>query len=80
MCARALLLYSDASRTLKHRRVKHYGYEFMYGINNVDPGKPLKQGIPEECQKHLGRFLDRGIIPHLPDQLTVNQYAPGQGE
>ncbi|XP_053399795.1 alkylated DNA repair protein alkB homolog 8-like isoform X2 [Mercenaria mercenaria] len=64
---------------LKHRRVKHYGYEFKYDINNVDPDDPLPDGIPDVYKPMLDRLLDNGVIKYYPDQLTVNQYQPGQG-
>lgn len=31
-------------KSLKHRRVKHFGYEFHYENNNVDKNKPLLGG------------------------------------
>ncbi|XP_076446185.1 tRNA (carboxymethyluridine(34)-5-O)-methyltransferase ALKBH8-like [Babylonia areolata] len=70
---------SDTGGSLKHRDVKHYGYEFKYGINNVDPNEPLPEGIPEQCHNFLQRALDMKIVGHFPDQLTVNRYLPGQG-
>ncbi|PVD34929.1 hypothetical protein C0Q70_06210 [Pomacea canaliculata] len=69
----------DAGSSLKHRQVKHYGYEFNYEINNVDPRKPLKEGIPEICHEFLKQALDSKLIACMPDQLTVNQYLAGQG-
>lgn len=33
-----------AQKALKHRRVRHYGYEFRYDNNNVDKDKPLAAG------------------------------------
>ena len=68
-----------AQKTLKHRKVKHYGYEFIYGQNNVDPNSPLKDGIPEVCGPLIERLYQTGYIHHIPDQLTVNCYEPGQG-
>jgi hypothetical protein len=32
-------------KVLKHRRVKHFGYEFRYDNNNVDKDKPLPGGM-----------------------------------
>ncbi|NXX77652.1 ALKB8 protein, partial [Urocolius indicus] len=69
----------NAQKTLKHRRVKHFGYEFCYDNNNVDKDKPLPGGIPEICDVFLEKCLKQGYIKHKPDQLTVNQYEPGQG-
>ncbi|XP_056122184.1 alkylated DNA repair protein alkB homolog 8 [Rhinichthys klamathensis goyatoka] len=74
--------YTDdvtVQKALKHRRVKHYGYEFRYDNNNVDKDKPLPGGLPAECDALLQRCLDDGHISVLPDQLTVNQYQSGQG-
>ena len=65
--------------SLKHREVKHFGYEFKYSINNVDPNEPLPEGIPEQCHQLLQEAVDRKIVSHFPDQLTVNRYKPGQG-
>jgi len=71
---------SANSQILKHRRVKHYGYEFIYGINNVDRDKPLNEGIPITCEELLTELVNSHHISCRPDQLTVNQYLPGQGE
>ncbi|XP_071411017.1 tRNA (carboxymethyluridine(34)-5-O)-methyltransferase ALKBH8 isoform X3 [Pithys albifrons albifrons] len=69
----------NAQKTLKHRRVKHFGYEFRYDNNNVDKNKPLPGGLPEICNQFLEKCLKQGYIKHKPDQLTINQYEPGQG-
>ncbi|XP_063300987.1 alkylated DNA repair protein alkB homolog 8 isoform X1 [Pelobates fuscus] len=66
-------------KSLKHRRVKHYGYEFRYDNNNVDKDQPLPGGLPGFCTSVVERCLQQGLIKHKPDQLTVNQYEPGQG-
>ncbi|XP_035479485.2 alkylated DNA repair protein alkB homolog 8 [Scophthalmus maximus] len=68
-----------AQKALKHRRVKHYGFEFRYDNNNVDKDKPLTAGLPEECLPVLERCVRDGHINIMPDQLTVNQYESGQG-
>lgn len=62
--------------------MKHFGYEFLYGTNNVDASKPLSLKIPLECEVLWPRV--RSKVPQLksishPDQLTVNIYQPGQG-
>ncbi|XP_053668332.1 alkylated DNA repair protein alkB homolog 8 [Anopheles marshallii] len=69
------------SKTLKHRKVKHFGYEFVYGTNNVDKTKPLDRKIPSVCNElwHRLQNLHPELRWHFPDQLTVNQYEPGQG-
>ncbi|KAM9247629.1 tRNA (carboxymethyluridine(34)-5-O)-methyltransferase ALKBH8 isoform 3-T5 [Leptosomus discolor] len=38
-----------------------------------------RNGLPEFCDLFLEKCLKQGYIKHKPDQLTVNQYEPGQG-
>lgn len=62
--------------------MKHFGYEFLYGTNNVDVTKPLARTIPSECDLLWPRL--RTKFPDIqtssdPEQLTVNVYQPGQG-
>lgn len=64
--------------SMKHRQVKHFGYEFQYDINNVDKDKPLDIGLPVECDFLWERLKAKDIL-FIPDQLTVNCYKPGQG-
>lgn len=64
---------------LKNRRVLHYGYEFVYGVNNIARDTPLGHGIPDVCLPLLHELVSRGYISRMPDQLTVNEYLPGQG-
>lgn len=68
-------------KPLKHRNVKHYGYEFRYGINNVIKDKPMNEQIPAECDFLFQRLRNKYCLPHTspPNQLTVNEYLPGQG-
>lgn len=72
---------SEENQTLKHRSVKHFGYEFLYGTNNVDPENPLERKIPNECDFIWNRLKSKDILIEWdqPDQLTVNEYLPGQG-
>ncbi|KAM6157700.1 tRNA (carboxymethyluridine(34)-5-O)-methyltransferase ALKBH8 [Rhynchocyon petersi] len=69
----------NVQKSLKHRRVKHFGYEFHYKTNNVDKNMPLPGGFPEMYNSILEKWLNDGYIKHKPDQLTVNQYEPGHG-
>ena len=64
---------------LKQRKVMHYGYEFDYVTNNVDPTKPLPGGLPEVCTPIVDRMVHNNLIANKPDQLTVNRYLAGQG-
>jgi len=65
--------------TMKHRSVTHYGYEFLYGSNNIDKSNPLKNKIPSVCDTMIEKMVNDGLMLNRPDQLTVNQYEPGQG-
>ena len=65
--------------TLKHRKVKHYGYEFLYSSSNIDPDNPLPGGLPDVCLPVLRRLMAANLISELPDQLTINEYLPGAG-
>lgn len=75
------LTLSPASSThLKHRSVRHYGYEFLYSTNTVDPDHPLPGGLPLICTPLLERLREQQLLEWLPDQLTVNDYQPGAGK
>lgn len=83
---KALELDNDSiDSTLKHRRVKHFGYEFLYDINNVNPHQKLDRQIPTECNflwKRLEDVREKDALTFEwkePDQLTVNSYEAGQG-
>ena len=39
----------------------------------------MQEGIPDICGDLMNKMLDMGVLNKLPDQLTVNQYQPGQG-
>ncbi|KAI5633618.1 2OG-Fe(II) oxygenase superfamily domain-containing protein [Phthorimaea operculella] len=75
----ALFDWVDDSSNLKNRQVKHYGYEFRYGSNDVDLSTPLAEKIPEQCDVLWRRLREKGFDLGVPDQLTVNKYEPGQG-
>ncbi|UYV77553.1 ALKBH8 [Cordylochernes scorpioides] len=67
-------------KTLRHRQVQHFGFEFEYGANLVDPNRPLEhRPIPPVCLTVLQRLVESGHVDRLSDQLTVNRYLPGQG-
>ncbi|KAL1377829.1 hypothetical protein pipiens_001510 [Culex pipiens pipiens] len=71
----------ESNGSLKHRKVKHFGYEFLYGSNNVDKNNPLDRKIPEMCNELWIKLkqLHPELSWHVPEQLTVNRYEPGQG-
>eukprot|EP00731_Ephydatia_muelleri_P030650 Em0022g164a len=78
-CIANEMSYVPPEASLKLRRVKHYGYEFMYGSNSVDINKPLPGGLPAVCGPLLKQIVDDGLVCSIPDQLTVNEYLPGAG-
>lgn len=53
-----------AQKALKHRRVKHYGFEFRYDNNNVDKDKPLPAGKAFPVL-HLNIFLRRSVMANV---------------
>ncbi|KAI4488319.1 hypothetical protein M0804_005167 [Polistes exclamans] len=63
---------------LKQRKAKHFGYEFQYHSNDVNPNTPIIP-IPEECRFLQGRFKKHECGAYDYDQLTINRYLPGQG-
>ncbi|XP_062564046.1 alkylated DNA repair protein alkB homolog 8 [Armigeres subalbatus] len=73
--------WGEMDNSLKHRRVKHFGYEFLYGTNNVDRTKPLHRKIPSICDQLWVKLkeLHPELEWHVPEQMTVNRYEPGQG-
>jgi alkylated DNA repair protein alkB homolog 8 len=76
------LKWDDEEPSLKNRKVQHFGFEFIYGVNNVDPTKPLtNKPIPKDCEE-IWKNLEKKYFKfsHFrPDQLTVNRYEPGHG-
>lgn len=70
----------EVKGAMKNRKVKHYGYEFLYDVNNVDLNKPLEQSVPECCNFLWEKLEKEGHkYEKQPDQLTINQYDPGHG-
>lgn len=79
----SILQWSNDNDTnkLKNRQVQHFGYEFLYGSNNVNPNSPLDQKIPEVCNELWTNFDKKcpEYADFRPDQLTVNRYDIGHG-
>lgn len=67
----------SVSSQLKHREVKHFGYEFEYGKNIVNPDNPIAP-IPQDY-KFLQTLFNKYNHKYTYDQLTINKYLPGQG-
>jgi len=70
---------STKETVLKHRQVKHYGFEFNYSTNDIDPDDPLEEKVPPECLKVAEKAVSEGLMDVVADQMTVNRYLPGQG-
>lgn len=60
------------------RRVQHYGYRYDYKRHSIDDSQFLGP-LPAWSRPCLEQFQHTGLIEQLPDQLIVNEYAPGQG-
>ena len=80
VCIGAPAICVPVKASLRHRTVSHYGYEFLYGRNTVNPNVPLPGGLPDVCSPLLERMISQELLQYLPDQLTVNDYLPGAGE
>ncbi|GAA4914425.1 alkylated DNA repair dioxygenase AlkB [Stackebrandtia albiflava] len=59
------------------RRVQHYGHRYDYGSRRVTTTRPAPP-MPEWVTGVLDRLVSEGHMAR-PDQLIVNEYAPGQG-
>lgn len=70
--------YMQNEKTLKSRKVIHFGYDFDYD-KNMASSHPSPNPIPTTCEPIIQRMFDTGILREKPDQLTVNIYEPGSG-
>jgi len=75
----ALLNYIDSQTWTNEltRRTQHYGYKFAY--TRLDVGDQPLSEIPLEFDGIRTAVLAAGLVPFLPDQITVNEYIPGRG-
>lgn len=87
------LIYTNKWENLSHRRVQHYGYKFIYGINSVNSEEKLIE-IPNLFQKIFDNKVFEKVkkickinkndisnedLSMYFDQMTVNEYKPGSG-
>src|SRR5262245_27453033 len=56
-------------------RVQIYGY----GYGHAKRAAHRVRGLPEWAHELATQLCRDGIVPDLPDQLVVNDYAPGTG-
>ncbi|XP_022670400.1 alkylated DNA repair protein alkB homolog 8-like isoform X1 [Varroa destructor] len=72
----------QSTASLKNRQVEHFGYNFDYSINGVRRDQPLgDKSLPPLCLQFVESLHQEGLLDkkHLPNQLTVNRYSPGEG-
>jgi len=60
------------------RRVQHYGYRYDYKVRGLASDLYLGP-IPEWLQPCCQKLQREGYFSHIPDQVIVNEYLPGQG-
>ena len=60
-------------------QVQHFGYDFVYGSNSINPRAPNgRPAVPAACAPAVARAVAAGLLAAEPDQCTVNRYLPGQ--
>ena len=59
-------------------QVQHFGYDFVYGSNSIDPDAPNGRPFPAAFTPVVARVVDANYLAAMPDQCTVNRYLPGQ--
>ncbi len=60
------------------RRVQHFGWRYDYNSRQIDMSMRLGS-LPEWAMVLAKRFNAEGLLPHLPDQVIVNEYVGSQG-
>ena len=60
------------------RRVQHYGWRYDYKAREIDMSMRLGP-LPEWAMVLAKRLKSEGYLPHLADQVIVNEYVGKQG-
>ncbi len=60
------------------RRVQHYGWLYDYSARRVDSTMHIGP-LPEWAQAIAERLFQEGLVPHMPNQVIVNEYVGDQG-
>lgn len=60
------------------RRVQHYGFRYEYKARRVDPSMSLGP-LPPWAARLAERLQSEGRLPHLANQVIVNEYVKDQG-
>ncbi len=75
-----LLHWIDAKPWLEDlaRRVQHYGWKYDYKARKIDSSMWLGE-LPKPLLSLAKQIYQDGLVAHLPDQVIINEYQPGQG-
>jgi alkylated DNA repair dioxygenase AlkB len=73
----AVIDKGDWSSVLK-RRVQHFGWRYDYKSREIDVSMRLGS-LPQWAMALAKRLKAEGLLPHLPDQVIVNEYINNQG-
>ena len=68
---------SEWSDELK-RRVQHFGWRYDYKNRQITSSMRLGP-LPEWAMVLARRLKEEGLLPHVPDQVIVNEYVGNQG-
>jgi alkylated DNA repair dioxygenase AlkB len=64
--------------TVLKRRVQHFGWRYDYKSREIDMSMRLGS-LPEWAMVIAKRLKAEGLMPHLADQVIVNEYVGNQG-
>lgn len=67
----------DWSHILR-RRVQHFGWQYDYRARKIDMSMRLGP-LPEWASTLAERLKAKGLMPHVADQVIVNEYVGKQG-
>jgi len=71
------VVYSTEDDSTLNRRVMHYGYLFDFKTRNINRTFSQRKEFPQFLVQLFPRLCEIGLGE--PDQITVNEYLPGQG-
>jgi alkylated DNA repair dioxygenase AlkB len=60
------------------RRIQQHGYRYDYRNGFLVESRYLGP-LPDWSGRIANRIYSDGLVPTVPDQVTVNEYEPGQG-
>jgi len=60
------------------RRVQHYGWQYDYRARQINTDMHLGP-LPPWAARLAGRLSQDELLPHVPDQVIVNEYEGTQG-